>query len=124
LNDALRLELAAWGIEVCLVEPASISTPAVDKVKAGNEKRIAELPVEGAHLYAEKFRAFTQRAIAREKGGSQPELVAEVVHAALTAKHPKTRYLVGKDSALLATLARWMPDRILDKVRLRIFGLN
>jgi NAD(P)-dependent dehydrogenase (short-subunit alcohol dehydrogenase family) len=123
-TEAMRLELSAWGIEVCLIEPASISTPAVDKVKAGNEKRIEELPAAGAQLYASKFRLFTQRAIEREKNGSQPEVVANAVYQALISKQPKTRYLAGKDSATLATLAKWMPDRLLDQIRLRIFGLN
>ncbi len=123
-TEALRLELSAWGIEVCLIEPASISTPAVDKVKTGNEKHIEDLSAEGARLYASKFKLFTQRAIEREKNGSQPEVVANVVYQALTSKNPKTRYLVGKDSTVLATLAKWMPDPLLDKIRLRIFGLN
>jgi NAD(P)-dependent dehydrogenase (short-subunit alcohol dehydrogenase family) len=124
LNDALRLELSSWGIDVCLIEPASISTPAVDKVKAGNEKRIEELSSDGSRLYASKFGKFTQRAMEREKNGSKPEVVAETIYEALTSKHPKTRYLVGKDSAILATLAHWVPDNLLDKIRLRIFGLN
>jgi len=124
LNDALRLELSSWGLDVCLIEPASISTPAVDKVKAGNERRIEELPQNGARLYASKFSQFTDRAIAREKNGSKPEVVAKTIYQALASKHPKTRYLVGRDSTILATLARWMPDHLLDKIRLRIFGLN
>ena len=124
ITEAMRLELSNSGIKVCLIEPASISTPAIDKVKKGNEKRIEGLPKEGARLYASNFRSFTQRAIEREKNGSQPEVVADVVHQALTARQPKTRYLVGKDSNLLATLAKWMPDPVLDKIRLRIFGLN
>jgi len=124
LTEAMRLELSAWDIKVSLIEPASISTPAVDKVKAGNEKRIEDLPKEGARLYASKFKLFTQRAIAREKNGSQPEVVAHVVYHALTTKQPKTRYLAGKDSNLLATLAKWAPDPVLDKIRLRLFGLN
>jgi len=123
-TEAMRLELSSWGIKVCLIEPASISTPAVDKVKVGNEKSIENLSTEGARLYASNFRLFTQRAIEREKNGSQPEVVANVVYHALTTKQPKTRYLVGKDSNLLATLAKWMPDPVLDKIRLRIFGLN
>ena len=124
LTEALRLELSSWGIEVCLIEPASISTPAVDKVKEDNEKHIESLSKEGSRLYASKFRLFTQRAVEREKNGSQPDVVAHKVYQALTSRDPKTRYLVGKDLTLLATLARWMPDRLLDKIRLRIFGMN
>jgi NAD(P)-dependent dehydrogenase (short-subunit alcohol dehydrogenase family) len=124
LNDALRLELSAWGIKVCLIEPASISTLAVDKVKAESEKLIETLPKEGAQLYASMFRRFIQRFIEREKRGSSPDVVATVVLDALTASHPKTRYPIGKDSMVLMSLAKWMPDKILDRIRLRIFGLG
>ncbi len=106
LNDALRLELSAWGIKVCLIEPATISTPAVDKVRAESEKRLEALPKEGAQLYASMFRRFTQRAMEREKRGSSPDVVAAVVLEALTASHPKTRYPVGKNSRVLTALAK------------------
>jgi NAD(P)-dependent dehydrogenase (short-subunit alcohol dehydrogenase family) len=114
LNDALRLELSAWGIKVCLIEPAAIFTPGVDKVKAESEKLIETLPKEGSRLYASMFRRFIQRFIEREKRGSSPDVVATVVLDALTASHPKTRYPVGKDSMFLTALAKWMPDKVLD----------
>jgi NAD(P)-dependent dehydrogenase (short-subunit alcohol dehydrogenase family) len=123
VNDALRLELSSWGIKVCLIEPASIFTPAVDKVKIDSEKRIKALSEEAAYLYASKFRQFTLRAIEREEHGSSADVVAKVILNALISKHPKTRYPVGKDSTIITTLAKWMPDKVLDMLRLRIFGL-
>ncbi len=124
LNDALRLELAGSGIKVCLIEPASISTPAVDKVADDCERLIAALPAEGARLYAAKLREFTRRAAERERGGSSPDVVAQAVLEALTASKPKSRYPVGADVGKLMALARWVPDPLLDRIRLRIFGLS
>jgi len=124
LSESLRLELAAWGIKVCLIEPASISTPAVDKLEEESRRAIEALPEEGARLYAARFREFLRRAVEREKRGSPPEVVAEVVLKALTARNPKTRYPVGADVGKLMTLARWVPDPLLDRIRLRIFGLS
>jgi hypothetical protein len=40
--------------------------------------------------------------------------VAKVVHHALTAAKPRTRYLVGKDAKLTARLAWLLPDRAMD----------
>jgi hypothetical protein len=69
------------------------------------------------------LRAFAERAYRREKAGTSPEAVAKTVERALLDGRPRARYLVGKDSTLLATLARFMPTRLLDAARLRIFGL-
>jgi NAD(P)-dependent dehydrogenase (short-subunit alcohol dehydrogenase family) len=123
LNDALRLELHAFGIHVALVEPASIHTPAVEKTLGDMERTIADLPAEGAARYGVMLRAFAERAYRREKAGTSPDAVARTVEHALMDARPRARYLVGKDSTLLATLARFMPMRLLDAVRLRIFGL-
>ena len=123
LNDALRLELRASGIHVCLIEPGSIHTPAVDKTLGDIEGIIRALPPEGAARYGNKLREFTRRGYARETKGSTPEVVAEAVHHALTARRPRVRYPVGADASLLVTLPRVLPDRVLDHVRLRLFGM-
>ncbi len=94
LTDALRLELRPWGLRVCLIEPASIHTPAVDKTLADVEGRIRALPPEGAARYAALLRTFTARAVRRERDGSAPEVVAAAVRHALTAARPRTRYPV------------------------------
>lgn len=122
LTEALRLELRPWGIHVALVEPGSISTPAVEKVAADGERLLARLPREGAARYGALFRSFLDRGMKRERAGSAPDVVAATVLRALTEPRPRTRYLVGKDSQLLSRLA-YLPDRALDSLRLRIFGL-
>jgi len=34
----------------------------------------------------------------------------------MTVRKPRTRYTVGRDAALLAGLARILPDRVLDRI--------
>lgn len=123
LNDALRLELRSYGIHVCLVEPGAIHTPAVDKTLGDVEAIIRALPPEGAARYGNKLREFTRRGYAREVNGSPPEVVAHAVHHALTARRPRVRYPVGANARTLVTLPRLLPDRALDRVRLRLFAL-
>jgi len=123
LNDALRMELRPWGLHVCLIEPASIATPAADKVQAASESLIQQLPPEGAQRYAGMFRAFTRRVVERDTDGTSPDVVAAQVLRALTAAQPKTRYLAGKNAIRLSLLAWLMPERLLDQLRLRLFGL-
>jgi hypothetical protein len=59
----------------------------------------------------------------RETRGSQPEVVAEAIHHALTARRPRLRYAVGTDARMLVTLPRVLPERALDSLRLRALGL-
>lgn len=122
-SEALRLELRPWGIHVCMIEPGSIRTAAVDKTLGHADRELAAMPPEATRLYGTMFRRFTERAMAREMRGSSPDVVAATIQEALTAARPKTRYLTGKDAHRLAFLGRWLPDRVLDVLRLRIFGM-
>lgn len=122
-SDTLRLELHPFGVRVCTVEPGAIKTPAVEKTLGHVESVIASLPAAGAERYGEMLRNFASRAYAREMGGSPPAVVARVVHHALTARHPRVRYQVGKHVHLLSALPRILPERLLDAVLLRIAGL-
>ena len=63
--------------------------------------------------------AFTQK----EQEGSPPEVVAAVVERALTDRHPSTRYPAGKESRKLALLARFLPEKLVDRAILKAFGL-
>jgi NAD(P)-dependent dehydrogenase (short-subunit alcohol dehydrogenase family) len=109
-SDALRLELAPFGIHVAIVEPGAIRTE-WDGIAVGGM-----METSGAGPYAD-FAARTKRFMegAYEGGkGSPPSVVADAIAAAVTARKPKTRYVVG-DQARLAVTSRWLlPDRAFD----------
>ena len=121
-NDALRIELRPWGIHVVLIEPAAIKSNAADKLCAEAEATIAALSDDARGLYADAYRgtvkAFTGHST---KFGSSPDVVARKVLRAMTAERPKTRYLVGRSGRPLAAIARFVPDRGFDQIRLRVF---
>jgi NAD(P)-dependent dehydrogenase (short-subunit alcohol dehydrogenase family) len=124
LSEALRLELHAYGIHVCLIEPGAIHTPAVDKTLGDPDAVVASMPPEGVARYGAKIREFMRRSHERETKGSAPEVVAEAIHHALTARRPRLRYAVGAESMMLTTLPRVLPERALDRLRLRRLGMR
>lgn len=123
LNDALRMELAPLGIRTALVEPGSIRTAGVDKVETGAAATLDGMGPEGRDLYGPRFQAMTAAAMKRERGGSDPDVAARAIQHALTARNPRTRYPVGKDSRAMSTLARILPQHVLDTLRTRALGI-
>jgi NAD(P)-dependent dehydrogenase (short-subunit alcohol dehydrogenase family) len=119
VGDALRVELAPWGIHVAIVEPGSIATPIWQKGAAIADGIQARVPIGTLDLYRDRMDAFRRAAAAAGRRGIPPDGVAEVVEAALTAERPKTRYLVGRDAKLRALFER-LPDRARDRVFERV----
>ncbi len=114
LTDALRCELRPWGIQVAIVEPGSIATPIWEKSTAEADRMEAQLPPEGHTLYGAAIKALRAFAEITAGRGIPPIEVAKAVTHALTAKKPKTRYIVGRDARLQAVVASVVPDRIRD----------
>ena len=123
MSETLRLELRPWGIHVILIEPASISTPAVDKTLGHADDVLRRMPPEAERYYGQLFRDFVARAITRERQGSSPDVVAGAVSRALRDARPRRRYPVGKDALFIVALSRLVPDWLLDPLRMRLFGL-
>lgn len=114
LTDSLRVELRPWGIEVAIIEPGSIATPIWEKSLALADELIRHLPPRGHKLYGAALAAARERGIHAGLAGIPPDAVARVVAHALTAKRPKTRYLVGRGLWLALLFAKFIPDRLRD----------
>ncbi|HEX2464035.1 MAG TPA: SDR family oxidoreductase [Thermoanaerobaculia bacterium] len=116
LNDSLRLELHAWGIDVSLVEPGSVETRLWEKSDTSADEVVSTLSKDALALYGKAIAAVRATSRRFEERGVPPIRVARAVEHALTARRPKTRYLVGRDARAQA-FARWLlPDRLLDAV--------
>jgi NAD(P)-dependent dehydrogenase (short-subunit alcohol dehydrogenase family) len=115
VTDALRVELRPFGIEVVIVEPGTIATPIWRKGAERFERIFPELPTNETALYRERIAAFRSAAAAAGRRGEPADEVAKVVERALTARKPRTRYLVGRDARRRARVER-LPDRLRDLV--------
>ena len=123
LCHALRMELRPWGIKVICVEPGSIATPIWEKGLSDFDARVDQLPEEAHRLYGAlipKLKAMTERTA---KAGIPPARVADVMYDALTARRPRSRYIVGLDARGQAILGR-MPDRVRDAALSRVIGID
>ncbi|WP_094361046.1 SDR family oxidoreductase [Mycobacterium marinum] len=123
LADALRQEVAPWGIKVVMIEPASINSGAADKLERDAKKAIDEFGADGARLYRDAYLGMVKAALSRERRGSPPTVVADLVLKVLTTARPHARNVVGKDARMLATVSRWLPTPALDALRRKVFGL-
>ncbi len=91
LSDALRMELAPFGIQVALVEPGSTRTPFHATVEANAETIFANPTSPYRQLY-DQYQTVTASMRQDEAG---PEAVARVIQQAIEASRPKARYVAG-----------------------------
>lgn len=122
LTHALRQELAGSGVRTILVDPATIRTDAGDKFAADAAATLSAFSAEGRARYGAAFTKMTAAFASSHEKGSPPEAVAAVISRALTARRPRAHYTIGKNSRRM-TLVAYLPIRLADAVRRRIFGL-
>jgi NAD(P)-dependent dehydrogenase (short-subunit alcohol dehydrogenase family) len=122
MTDALRREVAAHGVRVVSVEPGGIATPIWGKGLERADELIVDMPEEARRRYGGLIAAVRRQAERLAREGLPPEAVAEVVGAALTARRPRARYVVGREARVRAALARYLPDRAFDALVARALG--
>jgi len=122
-SDALRGELAPWGIHVVVIEPGSVSTPIWERGHEIGMAAMNALPESGRQLYAETLKAGFASIAEQEQRGIPVERVAKVVAQALLAREPRTRYVVGRDARVGILTSRLLPDRLRDRLLWKRMGL-
>ena len=113
-SDTLRRELRPWGIRVAVIEPGTIATPIWDKGIASGDELEANMSAEAKRDYGPLIATVRTASEQGAKTGLPPDAVAKDVAHALTARRPKTRYLVGREAKSRALLARIVGDRVID----------
>jgi NAD(P)-dependent dehydrogenase (short-subunit alcohol dehydrogenase family) len=116
VSDALRMELAPWGVRVSLVEPAQTDTDLWRLADRDFDAGVGALPPEGRRLYAKHLDGFRKTIPRAQRSAAPVEGVAEVIERALTDRRPKARYVVGRSARLQATLASLTPTPVLDRL--------
>lgn len=123
VGDVFRQELRPWGVKVAIVEPGSIATPIWERGDQEVDAIGARARDGHTALYGKSIEAY--REVARKTGarGIPPEKVAAKIERALSARRPRTRYLVGADARGQALADRVLPDRLVDWLVARATGM-
>ena len=140
LSDALRMEVAQFGIDVVLIEPGPVKTPWND-VAAGSLSSAAAPgraadgaaagglgPAADGDAYQE-YKAAVGASFGRIQTGvfgrlgSTSEDIAKVITQAVTARRPRARYLINPVAKSLVAMNRVLPARAYDSMLRRQYGL-
>jgi NAD(P)-dependent dehydrogenase (short-subunit alcohol dehydrogenase family) len=122
ISDAMRMELAQFGIHVVLIEPGFIPTN-MGQASAGLSTRYVQNA--GVSPYARTYSGFLQmwRKV-MNRARSKPEDCARVVLQAIRADSPRPRYLVTREAKITAAMRWLLPDRRMDQLTLRMLGMH
>ncbi len=90
-SDALRWELASFGIKVILVEPGPIRTRFDETFRRQgiSPEELAVSPYKALYKQVDDF------SVSMRSSEYEPEIVSKVVLKAITDRKPKSRYLAG-----------------------------
>lgn len=114
LADALRIELRPWGIAVSLVEPGPIRTDIWGEILVDHDRMVADLTPEHRALYAPQLNG-TRTLLGRmQKMAADPQKVVKAVDHALTARRPKSRYLLDAASRVQKIVMGLTPTAVND----------
>jgi NAD(P)-dependent dehydrogenase (short-subunit alcohol dehydrogenase family) len=119
LSDALRQEVAGFGIQVVIIEPGFAATSlgeAADARPAPGQ--------ETPDAYADMIAAGTRYVAAQMAKGIPPEQVATVIANAAEHRGPRPRYVVPSRARPLIGLLTALPDRLADRAKQRALAAS
>ena len=114
ISDALRFEVAGFGVEVVVIEPGLIRTAFGDTAVDS----IGETSAEGPYAkFNEEVAKATEGAYSGpfSRLGGGPETVAAKIEKALAARRPSTRYKVTPSASMIMGMRHAMTDRMWDR---------
>jgi NAD(P)-dependent dehydrogenase (short-subunit alcohol dehydrogenase family)/fatty acid desaturase len=107
-SEALRHELAGFGIEVTLVEPGTYPTDIFF-----DNRRTAVKALRDDSVYRARFEAGQAVMYGDlEKNQADPREVGLAIARAATVRRPRLRYPVGKDARFAAWAMKLLPERV------------
>jgi len=122
VGDIFRQELRPWGISVSIVEPGSIDTPIWERGERTADE-VGERSPQREALYGKAIESYRKVIRRTAERGIPPEKVAQAIEHALSARRPRSRYLVGLDAKVQARLKPLIPTPAFDRIVARMMDL-
>lgn len=120
-GDALRLEVAPFGVRVSMIEPATVRTKFFETAMM----QFAGASGSAYQAFYDKLATWAigvhEGTVTAGKMAVTPEKVAEVIQRAVLARRPKARYPVGPLAHAALGMRRMLPDTAFDKFVARQF---
>ena len=119
LSDALRQEVAGFGIKVVIIEPGFVATSLGEAAdaQAGAGQEIPD-------VYASMVAGGARYLAARIAKGIAPEQVAAAISNAAEHRRPRPRYVVPASARPLIALLTALPDRLADRAKQRALAAS
>ncbi len=111
ISDALRLELAPFGVRVVIIEPSSSPT---NIWQTSMKRSLEKLEPHRVGEYAKLLNTFEKLANVLSKRGFPPQRFVDTVVRILASPKPKIRYVVPNSAGVEVFLRRFLPDSLFD----------
>jgi NAD(P)-dependent dehydrogenase (short-subunit alcohol dehydrogenase family) len=121
ISDALRVELAPFGVKVVVVEPGGSPTPIW---QTSLKRAFAILKERGLDIspYQKLIDVVAKTAEERSRVGFPPQLFADTVEKILSSPRPAARYPIPASIGWVIRLRRFAPDWLWDRIVRRRLG--
>lgn len=119
MTDSLRRELVIFGIDAIAVGPGAVKTPIWDKAEDANSTN----PYSNSP-WAKPIDKFSETMLEGGRTGLDPDIIAETIEEALTARKPKARYAPVPNKLTNFTLPMLLPKRVVDGFFWKRFGMK
>ena len=118
LSDAMRMELAPFGIDVIVVQPGAIQSSFGDNSLSGVEHLL-----DASSRYKPLEKQIRERAVASQQNPTTAgEFAASLLSQLATNPAPVIR--IGNGSRILPMMQRWLPARLRYRILSAKFGLK
>ena len=107
MTDVYRRELRRYGIKVMAIEPGPIKT----KIWGKNLNSMAQFADTDYYDILQKADKMIENT---EKNALPVARTSNVILKCITKKHPKTRYIVQKNTLVFKIVANYLPDKLVD----------
>jgi NAD(P)-dependent dehydrogenase (short-subunit alcohol dehydrogenase family) len=118
-TETLRLEMAALGIKVTIVEPGSFETD----IWTRNAKLTAKLSDAESPNAARRAR-WQSRIEKSAKGRANPQDVADLIARIVEAPEPRLRYVIGRDARMALLMRRLLPEGVFERLLAKLSGID